>query len=248
MEREQFTFYASFLTALRRIRKPAERCAAYDAICVYAITGELPDLDKLPDAAAIAFELIRPVLDSGKRKSDSGRAGGKQTGSKPEANGKQTASEGKPEANPKRGQTARDKEGEGEKEGEKEKENECSVSPPTPSSPKPVTATGLAEEATQGWSQELRQAVMDWLTYKKQKRQGYQEVGLKSLLTQIRKAADEHGDAAVVETIRNSMASGYVGITLDKLSGQKPRSPAYMSAGAQQPLTSRQWDEIIDKI
>ena len=121
-------------------------------------------------------------------------------------------------------------------------------SPPTPSPAKPATATALAEEATQGWSQELRQAVMDWLTYKKQKRQGYQEVGLKSLLTQIRKAADEHGDAAVVETIRNSMASGYVGITLDKLTGQKPRSPAYMSAGAQQPLTSRQWDEIIDKI
>ena len=121
-------------------------------------------------------------------------------------------------------------------------------SPPTPSPAKPATAAALAEEATQGWSQELRQAVMDWLTYKKQKRQSYQEVGLKSLLTQIRKAADEHGDAAVVETIRNSMASGYVGITLDKLSGQKPRSPAYMSAGAQQPLTSRQWDEIIEKI
>lgn len=115
-------------------------------------------------------------------------------------------------------------------------------SPPTPSPAKPATATALAEEATQGWSKELRQAVMDWLTYKKQKRQSYQEVGLKSLLTQIRKAADEHGDAAVVETIRNSMASGYVGITLDRLQGQSGRrakSPNMITAADYETMQKR---------
>lgn len=117
-ERKQFTFYSSFLDAILRIKKPAERCAAYDAICRYALRGELPDLDKLPDAAAIAFDLTRPNLDASRRKAISGKAGGKskQTGSKPEANCKQE-------------ETAREKEREEEKE--IEKEYECT----TPSTP-----------------------------------------------------------------------------------------------------------------
>ena len=108
--REQFTFYASFATALRRIKKMADRCAAYDAIVNYALYETVPDLDKLPDAAAIAFDLIRPNLDASRKRAKSGKLGGcaeesaekaeantKQTGSKTEANAKQTGS--KREAN-----------------------------------------------------------------------------------------------------------------------------------------------------
>lgn len=117
MARSQFTFYESFASALKRIRKKADRADAYDAIVNYALYGTEPDMDSLPDSAAIAFELIRPNLDASKRKSDSGKLGGmaKQTGIKQEANGKQTESE---------------KEGENEKENKIEKENECY--PPTP--------------------------------------------------------------------------------------------------------------------
>ena len=57
MDRKQFTFYASFYQAISRIKNKAARCDAYDAICAYAITGQLPDLDQVTDAAAIAFEL-----------------------------------------------------------------------------------------------------------------------------------------------------------------------------------------------
>ena len=113
MERKQFTFYASFYQAVSRIKNKAARCDAYDAICAYALTGNPPDLDKLPDAAAIAFDLIKPNLDASKRKADAGKSGGKA---------KQTAS--KPEANRKQGETAR------AKENEIEIENECY--PPTP--------------------------------------------------------------------------------------------------------------------
>lgn len=109
MSRSQFTFYASFASALSRIKKKADRADAYDAICNYALFGTEPDLDKMPDSAAIAFDLIRPTLDASRRKAENGKAGGKakQTGSKPEANSKleQDASEK-------------------EKEVEKEKENE----------------------------------------------------------------------------------------------------------------------------
>lgn len=121
MDREQFTFYASFFRAVSRIKNKAARCDAYDAICSYALSGQAPDLDKLPDAAAIAFELSKPNLDASRRKAENGKAGGKskQTGSKPEANQNQEQIESK-------------KENKKEDKKEKEIENECSL-PLTPS-------------------------------------------------------------------------------------------------------------------
>lgn len=122
--RKQFTFYESFYKSLSRIKKKQDRADAYDIICAYALFNEEPDLDKLPDSVAVAFDLIRPVLDSARKKA----ASGKQGGSKPQANGKQSGSKTK--------QTSREKEGENEKEGEieeeeeeeKEIENECYLS------------------------------------------------------------------------------------------------------------------------
>ena len=208
MEREQFTFYASFARAARRIRKPSERCAFYDAVVSFALQGEEPDLDNAPESVALAMELVMPVLASSRRKAENGRAGGKNTASKTEANESKPEANGKQnEASPKQEESASKKEKEDKKEGKKEKENECSISPPSPS---------------ELFSGDLLSAVTDWLTYKKEKRQSYQPTGLRSLFSQLRKAADQYGDAAVVEVIRNSIASNYAGITLDRLS-----SPAY---------------------
>lgn len=74
MEREQFTFYASFAKAIQRIRKAADRAAAYDAIVNYALYEKEPDLDKLPDSVCIVFDLIRPNLDTSRRKAQGGKA------------------------------------------------------------------------------------------------------------------------------------------------------------------------------
>ena len=68
MERGQFTFYRSFFVAISRIRKKSARADIYDAVCRYALDGILPDMDKLEDAPAIVFDLIRPVLDAGIRR------------------------------------------------------------------------------------------------------------------------------------------------------------------------------------
>lgn len=120
MERGQFTFYASFATAIGRIKSKAARCDAYDAIVNYAIHGTEPDVDSLPGAAAIAFDLIRPVLAKGAKRAESGKTGGsKQTASKTQANAKQTARE-------------KEREKEGEREIEIEKENECYIPPVAP--------------------------------------------------------------------------------------------------------------------
>lgn len=115
--RNQFTFYRSFFEAASKIKSKAARAEAYDAICKYALFNDTPDVDKMSDAAAIAFMLIKPNLDASRRKAKSGKSGGKskQSGSKAEANDKQE-------------QSASEKENEDEKENEKE--NECY--PPNP--------------------------------------------------------------------------------------------------------------------
>lgn len=107
--------YESIYKSLQRIRNKKDRADAYDAICAYALYNQEPNLETASDAVAIAFELIRPVLDSARKKAESGKQGGsktKQDGSKPKAKGKQPT---------------RENEEEEEKEVESEKENEIEV-------------------------------------------------------------------------------------------------------------------------
>ena len=92
--RKQFTFYESFAVALRRIRRRDTRCIAYDAIIDYALYNLEPNLEDFPQSAAIAFDLIRPLLDSARKKSAAGHKGGMHSPneSSEEANDKQSAS------------------------------------------------------------------------------------------------------------------------------------------------------------
>ena len=97
MERTQFTFYESFFRALSRIKSKSARCDAYDALCKFALSGIEPDLDSMPESAAIALEVVLPNLAASRRKAESGRIGGKtkQTESKTEADCNQGESKNK---------------------------------------------------------------------------------------------------------------------------------------------------------
>lgn len=194
-ERTQFTFYASFFDAVSRIKKKADRADAYDAICAYALREEDPDFSKMSDAAQIAFLLIKPNLDSSRRKAKSGKDGGSK-----KANGKQNGS--KQEANCKQ----EEDESEKEKEKEREKENECY--PPTPFS---------QIIASYSFSESLMAKTTAWLKYKSERRESYKEQGLKSLLTQIKKNAAKYGEQAVIDLMEQCMAANWAGIIWDRL-------------------------------
>ena len=98
--RNQFTFYKSYYDAIQELPK-RDQSALILAICAYAIYETPPK--GLSIAASTAFKLIKPTLDSGRRKAESGALGG-------QANGKQNGSK---------------KEGEDEKEYEYELEAEA---------------------------------------------------------------------------------------------------------------------------
>ena len=107
--RNQFTFYRSYFEAIEPLPKK-DRSAIILAVCEYGLYETEPK--GLSPVAMACFNLIRPTLDSGRKKAANGKQGGKtsrQSASKPEANGKQSARE---------------------KEGEKEKEVESDRSKP----------------------------------------------------------------------------------------------------------------------
>ena len=122
--RNQFTFYRSYYDAIQALSK-RDQSALILAVCAYAIYETEPK--GLSNAAYTAFNLIKPTLDSGRKKAESGALGGQASGkpseSKPQANGKQSGS--KPQANRKQGENARENEGEKEIEYEFEIEAEA---------------------------------------------------------------------------------------------------------------------------
>lgn len=124
MKRKQFTFYRSFWDACQKLREE-DRPGFLMAVCAYALDGEeIP----LSDSTAASFCLAKPVLDSSRRKAESGRKGG----SKPKANEKQMqANQKQTKANRKQSESKKEKEREGEIENEieGEVENECYIHP-----------------------------------------------------------------------------------------------------------------------
>lgn len=221
MQRTQFTFYESFFKAITRIKKKQDRADAYDMICSYALYQIEPDLDSVPDAVAIAFDLLRPVLDKAKERSESGKKGG----SKPEANAKQTASS--PEAPAKLGENPSKKEGEKEKEKENEVEKECEVEnnsfpknqapaklpPSNTPTPKPQSADFSPFTFSPALDAKLRQ----WFTYKAQRREGYTQQGKQALLSQIAKYLETYPDSALCALIDECMAANWKSVVFDRL-------------------------------
>lgn len=63
----------------------------------------------------------------------------------------------------------------------------------------------------------LNEAIANWLSYKKERREAYKPTGLKSLYTQIDKQAKIYGEKAVADLITLSMSNGWRGIIWDKL-------------------------------
>lgn len=109
-ERGQFTFYRSFWDAIKGLPKK-DRLPILESIISYALDGNEPH--NLSQSQTAFFLLVKPTLDSSRKKAASGKHGG----SKPKANRKQTASE-------KEGEIEKEK----EDEIEKEIENECYLS------------------------------------------------------------------------------------------------------------------------
>ena len=98
IKRDGFLFYRSYYEAIKNLPE-SDRLSAYEAIFEYALNGTEPELVGTP---AAIFILVKPTLDTSRRKAANGKAGGKsritvqadhkQDGSKQQANEKQSVS------------------------------------------------------------------------------------------------------------------------------------------------------------
>ena len=68
-ERNSFTFYLSFERAIARL-DDANQLLVYRAVSRYSLFGEAPQVDGL---AAVAWELIKPILDKSRARSANGK-------------------------------------------------------------------------------------------------------------------------------------------------------------------------------
>lgn len=72
------------------------------------------------------------------------------------------------------------------------------------------------------FSDRLRTAINDWLTYKEERKEAYKPTGLKSWLKQVENHSKNYEDKYIVEVIEKSMACQYRGVVWDWLK-DKPK-------------------------
>lgn len=90
-------------------------------------------------------------------------------------------------------------------------------------------------------SDALKAKMGEWITYKTERREKYQEQGMKSLLRKVENKAQLHGEQAIIDLIDECMASGWKGIIFDRLEnnqakGQPIQRPAYQKRSKAQEM------------
>lgn len=209
---EYFCCYHSYLQKVAKL-SDQELGRLFRALLVYSSTGERAQLAGRED---IAFDFIADDIDRAKKayekrciaNSDNGKMGGrpkKQTGLE-KSEKSDCFSENR---------TLFQKTQKSQTKGKSKGKSKDSLPPISPQGEIPPA---VDQKAT-GFSGELQAAFEQWLSYKRERRESYMPTGLRSLITQVRNAARDYGDSAVIGVIQQSMASGYKGIMYDRLKG-----------------------------
>lgn len=69
----------------------------------------------------------------------------------------------------------------------------------------------------------LQAKISEWITYKAERKESYQEQGLKTLLRRLENSRIEYGEQAVMDLIDESMSNGWKGIIFDRLQQKQPQ-------------------------
>ncbi len=258
MERDSFVFYRSFFESISCLTKE-QKADCLDAIAKYALDGEVIEMDGIIKAL---FLSMKPQIDANTRRYANGCRGGKpksnQNETKTEPNHNQTITKPEPKSNQNETKTEPNHNQTITKPEPKSNQNETKTEPKsnqkvtkpepnvnvndndnenekiTPLTPlkgeKEKKPSDLVEE--KNFPAELKEAVLQWLKYKREKRQAYQETGLKNFLTQVKNNMDLYGAETVAAVIKASMGANYQGVVWDWLYKNAP------------PKAANDWDNI----
>ena len=90
------------------------------------------------------------------------------------------------------------------------------------------------------FSQEMSEKIREWLKYKAERREGYKDTGLRSLLTQIHNKVASHSEQAVMGLIDECMANGWKGLIWDRLEKKTNAQP--IKKNMTNNYEQRDWD------
>lgn len=208
MANQSFVFYKSFADALLDM-DPEECKACIASLCRYAFEGE--EEAETP-MAKVFLTLVKPQIDANIQRREAGRSGGTAKASKAVAKSSgATKSEKQIVANTSDAT-------------EDVKQSLANVNvnananvkenPPTPFTVEEATSDALQ---TLGVVREVADKLSEWITSRREQGSPITETGLKSLVSIAKAKTAEHGAGKVVQLITESMASGYKGITWDRL-------------------------------
>lgn len=217
---ESFVFYKSFMDAVQDL-PPEVRCEAYEAIMTYSFTGEEPEMSQI---AKIVFRMAKPQLDANKDRRKNAKKGGEAKRDKAKAEQKTSTAD-----------TAENDSAYGTQDvlPMAEKDSAYGTQDAVPNVNvnvnENVNDNGNVNENVKGKSKEktkkekdalaersfsepVKDALSDWLQYKREKGQSYKPTGLKQLLDGVETEVNNRGEPAVIEGIRNSMQNNWQGI------------------------------------
>lgn len=208
MDNKYFSFFESYHKSFKGL-PPKVIGEIILAMGNYYFDGEESELN---GTSKIVFELIKPVLESSRKKSENGAKGGAPKGntnalktSKKQAKNKQKQAtvvlEKQTKTSDKEKEKDKDKDKDMEK-GDKEKK--------TPSESKKRTLTEIVHE--RNLDPQLEAKILEWLKYKTERHEGYKETGLNNLISEILNNVDKYGLNPVIDCISKSMGRNYAGI------------------------------------
>lgn len=82
---------------------------------------------------------------------------------------------------------------------------------------KPDVKGTTAETDLDGFPPEVKTALLDWFTYKAERKETYKPKGRESFLSSVRNKLKQYKPAAVVDVIQNSMANNWKGVIWDTI-------------------------------
>lgn len=209
MANQSFVFYKSFADALLDM-DPEECKACIASLCRYAFDGE--EEAETP-MAKVFLTLVKPQIDANIQRREAGRSGGTAKASKAVAKSSDATKSAKQiVANP--SDATEDAKQSLANVNVNVNANANVKNPPTPFTVEEATSDALQ---TLGVVREVADKLSEWITSRREQGSPITETGLKSLVSIAKAKTAEHGAGKVVQLITESMASGYKGITWDRL-------------------------------
>ena len=217
---ESFVFYGSFGKALENL--PAEQYKeCMQAIIRYAIDGEEPESSD--PMVSVVFTLVKPQLDANANRRENGNKGGRPK--KPMVMESKTIgygtenhrlSDAKPNVNVNENVNVNANEN-------VNANGECKYS--APADINAVPEVSQEDLHTLGVPPALTEQVSEWISNRSAKGETLTQNELRSFISLVKSKTAKYGAQAVSDLITENMASGYKGITWDRLEAKARDKP-----------------------